>query len=97
MLGHADRGRSLRQAGVPAGSLRVEQRAICKCHSVDQGSGNRAGRVVGLDTLAALVVSSQYGACRSGNIGKCRTLRVSNRDPVRMAVAAIARSAPSIV
>jgi len=40
---------------------------------------------------------SQYGAWRSVNIGKCRTLRVSKREPVRMAVAAMARSAPSMV
>jgi hypothetical protein len=39
----------------------------------------------------------QYGGWRSVNIGKCRTLRVSKRDPLRMAVAAIARSALSIV
>lgn len=74
VLGHADRGRSLRQAGVPAGSLRVDQRAICKCHSVDQGSGNRAGRVVGLDTLAALVVrvsTARVGLGTSESVGRC--------------------------
>jgi hypothetical protein len=38
----------------------------------------------------------QYGGRRSVHIGKCRTLRVSNREFVRMAVAAMAKSAPSI-
>ncbi len=39
----------------------------------------------------------QCVACRSGSIGKCRTLRVSNRVTVRRAVTAMARSALSIV
>ena len=45
------------------------------------------------DRVAAVL---QYGARRPENIGKCRTFRVSNREPVRMAVAAMARSALSM-
>ena len=39
----------------------------------------------------------QYGARSSANIGKCRVLRVSSREPPWMAVAAIARPAPSML
>lgn len=39
----------------------------------------------------------QYAACRSGNVGKWRTLHVSERVPVRTAVAATARSMLSMV
>ena len=46
---------------------------------------------------AGLSIKSQYGAWRPVNMGKCRTLSVSKREPVRMAVAAIARSALSMV
>ncbi len=44
-----------------------------------------------------LSTESQYGAWRPVIIGKCLTLSVSKREPVRIAVAAIARSALSIV
>jgi len=42
-------------------------------------------------------VDPQYGRFRSANIGKCLMFRVSNDDLLSMTVAAMARSALSIV
>lgn len=55
----------------------------------------RATRRVANEQPAAM--RSQYGGRRSASMGKCLTLHVSSRAPLRMAVAAMARSAPSMV
>ncbi len=67
-------------------------------HESLEGRASGAARTKSLRrAIPRSCTSLQYGGRRSENIGKWRTFRVSKRDPLRMAVAAIARSALSIV